>query len=92
MRVYAIHCGRSTDVVFSGCRLIYLPPYSPDFNPIELAFSSIKADLRRNNHLIQAHLTGKKEDHAEASLLLTKSIYSVTPEKARAWFHHCNYI
>ena len=30
-----------------GCELIYLPAYSPDFNPIEEAFSKIKAILRR---------------------------------------------
>ncbi len=30
----------------AGCRLIYLPPYSPDLNPIELAFSKIKQRLR----------------------------------------------
>ena len=29
-----------------GCELIYLPPYSPDFNPIEQAFSKIKSHLR----------------------------------------------
>jgi transposase len=29
-----------------GCQLIYLPPYSPDFNPIEQAFSKIKNLLR----------------------------------------------
>ena len=30
-----------------GCRLLFLPPYSPDFNPIEEAFSKIKGMLRR---------------------------------------------
>lgn len=30
-----------------GARLLYLPPYSPDFNPIEMAFSKIKALLRK---------------------------------------------
>ncbi len=30
-----------------GARLIYLPPYSPDFNPIEPVFSKIKTELRR---------------------------------------------
>ena len=30
-----------------GCELLYLPPYSPDLNPIEEAFSKIKALLRR---------------------------------------------
>ncbi len=30
-----------------GARLLYLPPYSPDFNPIEMAFSKLKARLRK---------------------------------------------
>ena len=30
----------------AGARLVYLPPYSPDFNPIEEAFSAMKAWLR----------------------------------------------
>ena len=30
------------------CKLVFLPPYSPDLNPIEQAFSVIKAFLRRN--------------------------------------------
>lgn len=30
----------------AGCTLLYLPPYSPDFNPIENAFSKLKALLR----------------------------------------------
>ncbi len=29
-----------------GARLLYLPPYSPDFNPIEMAFAKLKALLR----------------------------------------------
>ena len=31
----------------NGARLIFLPPYSPDFNPIEMAFSKLKALLRK---------------------------------------------
>ena len=30
-----------------GARLIYLPPYSPDLNPIELAFAKFKTGLRK---------------------------------------------
>ena len=30
-----------------GCELVFLPPYSPDFNPIENAFAKLKALLRR---------------------------------------------
>src|SRR3712207_9102364 len=32
-----------------GCELVYLPPYSPDFNPIEEAFSKIKGLLRKRS-------------------------------------------
>jgi len=32
----------------AGARLLYLPPYSPDFNPIEMAFSKLKALLPKN--------------------------------------------
>lgn len=31
----------------TGARLLYLPPYSPDFNPIEMAFSKLKAILKK---------------------------------------------
>ena len=31
----------------AGCWFLYLPPYSPDFNPIEMAFSKLKALLRK---------------------------------------------
>jgi hypothetical protein len=31
----------------AGCRLLFLPPYSPDLNPIELAFAKLKRELRR---------------------------------------------
>ena len=30
-----------------GCWFLFLPPYSPDLNPIEMAFSKLKAHLRR---------------------------------------------
>jgi len=30
-----------------GCELLYLPPYSPDYNPLEEAFAKVKALLRR---------------------------------------------
>lgn len=75
-----------------GCRLHYLPPYSPDLNPIELAFSSIKAHLRRHHHTVQAVLTGKKEHFNAAVELLSDAVYSVTAEKSRGWFHHCGYL
>jgi len=34
-------------IASAGCQVLYLPPYSPDFNPIELAISKIKTLLRK---------------------------------------------
>lgn len=34
-------------IAAAGARLLFLPPYSPDFNPIEMAFSKLKALLRK---------------------------------------------
>jgi len=39
--------GVRTAIEAAGAHLLYLPPYSPDFNPIENAFSKLKALLRR---------------------------------------------
>lgn len=39
--------GVSKAIETAGARLLYLPPYSPDFNPIEMAFSKLKAILRK---------------------------------------------
>jgi transposase len=35
------------DIEAAGARLLFLPPYSPDFNPIENAFAKLKALLRK---------------------------------------------
>jgi transposase len=39
--------GVRSSIEEAGARLLYLPPYSPDFNPIEMAFSKLKATLRK---------------------------------------------
>ena len=35
-----------------GCHIIFLPPYSPDLNPIETAFSTVKSWIKRNRDFI----------------------------------------
>ncbi len=64
-----------------GCELLYLPPYSPDFNPIEEAFSKIKGLLR------------KAEARTREALIeaMGPAISSVTEEDAQAFFEHCGY-
>jgi transposase len=64
-----------------GCRLLFLPAYSPDLSPIELAFSKLKAGLRRVEARTQSAL-----DEAISQVLET-----VTPADAHGWFAHCGY-
>jgi transposase len=64
-----------------GCKLLYLPPYSPDFNPIEEAFSKVKRVLR------------KAESRAREALVeaIGAAISAVTAKDARGFFEHCGY-
>ena len=64
--------------------LLYLPPYSPDLNPIEESFSTWKAYLCRNGVILQA-----AEDPI---LMLLDSIGCVTLHMAEGWFRHAGYI
>ena len=68
----------------------FLPPYSPDFNPIELGFSAIKAHICRNGHAIRAAM-GQKDD-PDVYVMLHEAVYSITADNAKAWFHHCGYL
>jgi hypothetical protein len=70
-------------------RLEYLSPYSPDFNPIEEAFSSIKAWIRAHRNHVREETTAEADN---AHVVLGEAIYSVTAEKAQAWFAHSGYI
>jgi len=52
----------------AGARLLFLPPYSPDFNPIEIAFSKLKALLRKaaganRRGLVVRHRTPRRRHH-----------------------------
>lgn len=64
-----------------GCQLLFLPPYSPDFTPIEQAFSKLKASLRR----LGARTT---EALWEA---MGVAVEAITRADARAWFAHAGY-
>lgn len=71
-------------------RYEFLPPYSPDFNPIELAFSAIKAWIRRNGAEVRAAM--EEEDDTDVYGLLLEAVFSVTREDAEGWFSHCGYV
>ena len=75
-------------------RIEYLPPYSPDFNPIEQAFSVMKAHFRRKYaHFARSNSTGTDpKDFAEVHSMLLDVVYSITPEQSRAFYHHSGYL
>jgi len=70
-----------TAVEAVGCRLLFLPAYSPDFNPIELAFAKLKAELRR-----VAARTPEALMPAIGSALA-----AITPADATGFFAHCGF-
>ena len=73
---------RVTQVVEgAGCTLVYLPPYSPDLNPIENMWSKVKAILRST----AARTFDTVVDAARTALL------AITPEDCEGYFHHCGY-
>ncbi len=69
-------------ITAAGCRVLFLPSYSPDFNPIEMAFSKIKAYIRR---------VGARTQEALEAAIAT-AIDLVTPADARGYFLHCGYV
>jgi transposase len=64
-----------------GCELLYLPPYSPDLNPIEEAFSKVKGTLRKAQARTRERLI-EAMGHAPRA---------VSASDARGFFEHCGY-
>jgi transposase len=64
-----------------GCRLLFLPAYSPDFSPIEEAFSKLKTFLRRQE-------ARTREALQEA---ISQALDLITAQDALGWFSHCGY-
>jgi transposase len=64
-----------------GCELVYLPSYSPDYNPIEEAFAKIKDLLRKA-------AARTKEALIDA---IAAALSAITAEDIRGYFHHAGY-
>ncbi len=64
-----------------GARLLYLPPYSPDFNPIELAFSKLKTWLR----------TAQARTREALESVIQAATDWISEQDAQNWFDHCGY-
>jgi transposase len=65
----------------AGCRLLFLPAYSPDFNPIELAFAKVKERLRRT--------AARTVDALVAAI--GEALDAVSAADARGFFAHCGF-
>jgi transposase len=64
-----------------GARLEFLPPYSPDFNPIEKCWSKIKTYLRKV----------KARTYEELVSALKEALATITEADLRAWIEFCGY-
>jgi len=64
-----------------GCEVLFLPPYSPELNPIEEAFAKLKALLRR---------AGARTCEALIEAM-GRALDAVTARDARGFFEHCGY-
>lgn len=64
-----------------GAKLIYLPPYSPDWSPIEKCWSKIKNVLRS--------IGARTREGLDAAI--KQAISTITESDALAWFTHCGY-
>ncbi len=79
----SIHLGsRVKDAIEErGCQLLFLPAYSPDFSPIEGAFSKLKTILRR---------AGARTREALQDAII-HALPTITAKDALGWFRHCGY-
>jgi transposase len=80
---YTIHHNAEVRDLIEGanCELLYLPTYSPDFNPIEHIFAKIKAFLKR--------VCPQTVD--DLMTAFADAIASVSPEDVQHAFNHCGY-
>jgi transposase len=65
----------------AGATLLYLPPYSPDWSPIEPCWSKLKTFLRAAK--------ARTRDALDAAM--SSAIRTITAADARSWFAHCGY-
>lgn len=65
----------------AGAEVLFLPPYSPDFNPIEMMWSKLKAILRKI----------EPRDPDEIVEAVAHALSRITPQNVLGWFSHCGY-
>lgn len=66
----------------AGCQVRFLPAYSPDFSPIEWAFSKLKTGLR----------TAMARTREALEQAIAAGLDQITPDDAHGWFYGCGYV
>ena len=66
-----------------GILVLFLPPYSPDLNPLEECFSFVKSYLKRHTELLQVI--------PDASCIIKSAFDSVTHQQCEGWIHNSGY-
>ena len=75
----------------AGAALLYLPPYSPDLNPIEKAFSKVKSALKAWSKLKQLLRSAKARTKDVLDQAITDLLPQITSDNAQAWFRFSGY-
>lgn len=65
-----------------GCSLMYLPPYSPDFNPIELVWRPVKARVRRE----------EPDNWPALHQAMKEGVEQISALQTQQFFRHCGYL
>ena len=65
----------------TGAQICFLPPYSPDLNPIEKMWSKVKASLR----------AAKARTQEELCDAIAQALKTIRPDDAKGWFQSCGY-
>lgn len=79
----SIHKGKEIEALLTkaGAKLIYLPPYSPDFSPIENCWSKIKSVLRSIG----------ARNYLDLAKAIEEAFDKVSLKDIQGWFTHCCY-
>jgi transposase len=80
----SFHRNRVLEDIFEGAgiELRFVPPYSPEYNPIETAFAWVKAHVRRT----------PTESIRDIPAATFTALNAVSGDLAKAWMRHSNYV
>ncbi len=68
----------------AGSRVVFLPPYSPDLNPLEPVFGTVKAILKENDRILQTSTSPRS--------IIAMAFSMIDEQKCKQFCNHCGYI